>query len=91
VVLVALCHPKIDHGPAGPASDPYDPDCAPNVGTIALTDFIAMHPSDRAAARQQDVDAIRTSTITAGIYGIAVPVGLLVIGVMLGTHNGLAR
>jgi hypothetical protein len=62
--------------------NPQDPDCAPNVGTIALTDFISMHQSDREAFRRQSVGAIRASAITAATYGVAVPIGLLAIGMV---------
>jgi hypothetical protein len=59
------------------------PHCAPNVGSVALIDFVGMHAPDRDALRQRSVDAIRASTITAVAYGVAVPAGLLTIGLIL--------
>jgi hypothetical protein len=60
------------------------PDCAPNVGAIALTDFISMHPSERQQARQGSADALRASITSALTYGFAVPVGLMIWGLIMG-------
>ena len=60
------------------------PHCAPNVGSVTLADFDGMHASDRDALRQRSADAIRTSIITALVYGIAAPAGLLAMGLVVG-------
>ena len=66
------------------AEQKLHPHCARNVGSIALMDFIGMHKSDREALRQHSEDAIRASTTATLTRGLAVPTGLLVMGLILG-------
>jgi len=59
------------------------PHCVPNVGAVSFAHFISTWAYEREAMQVAVDGAIRTSTITAVAYGIAVPPGLLVMGLVL--------
>ena len=70
---------SIDEWVAGEEASPH---CSPYVGSITLIDFTEMSAPDRETLRQRLEDAIRASTTAALTHGLAVPAGLLTVGLV---------
>jgi len=67
------------------------PHCAPHVGAIGFFDFVGMQAPARAALRQQSQYTIDTATRNAIVIGAAIPVGVLVIGLLMRWINRRLR